>query len=303
MLSTPIGHLGDFSFRGLEVLRQVAVVAAEDTRRTRRLLGHYEVSPALVSLHAHSRPEQVERLLDRVEAGDDVAYVTDAGTPGVSDPGASLAERAHARGLPVVPIPGPAAVLAALAAAGFPADRFLFLGFLPKKGTARAALLERIAAEPWTCICYEAPGRTVALLGDLAARCGVDRPAAVARELTKLHEEVRRGTVGALLQYYEAHAPRGEVTVVVSGAGAPAARAQPAAAASAAPDADVRRMAHDTSDAPPAGSRLAPSATAPHAGELIAAMRDAGVAPSAIAKELSRRLGLSRRAAYHLLTR
>ena len=290
MLSTPIGHLGDFSFRGLEVLRQVAVVAAEDTRRTRRLLGHYEVSPALVSLHAHSRPEQVERLLDRVEAGDDVAYVTDAGTPGVSDPGASIAERAHARGLPVVPIPGPAAVLAALAAAGFPADRFLFLGFLPKKGTARAALLERIAAEPWTCICYEAPGRTVALLRDLAARCGADRPAAVARELTKLHEEVRRGTVGELLQYYEAHAPRGEVTVVVSGAVALGPRAGVAGAAVTATEAGGH----------PGG---AGTAAPPAAGELIAAMREAGVAPSAIAKELSRRLGLSRRAAYHLLTR
>ncbi len=270
MLSTPIGHLGDFSFRGLEVLRQVAVVAAEDTRRTRRLLGHYEVSPPLVSLHAHSRPEQVEQLLDRVAAGDDVAYVTDAGTPGVSDPGASLAERAHARGLVVVPIPGPAAVLAAVAAAGFSADRFLFLGFLPRKGGARAALLERLAAEPWTTICYEAPGRTVALLRDLAARCGADRPAAVARELTKLHEEVRRGTVGELIQYYEAHPPRGEVTVVVGGAPA-------AAVAPAAPE-------------------------RPDPGALIAELRAAGAAPSAIAKELSRRLDLSRRDAYRLLT-
>jgi 16S rRNA (cytidine1402-2'-O)-methyltransferase len=272
MLSTPIGHLGDFSFRGLEVLRQVAVVAAEDTRRTRRLLGHYEVSPPLVSLHAHSRPEVVERLLDRVEAGEDVAYVTDAGTPGVSDPGAFVAERAHARGLAVVPIPGPAAVLAALAAAGFPADRFLFLGFLPKKGTTRAALLERIATEPWTTVCYEAPGRTVALLRDLEARCGAGRPAAVARELTKLHEEVRRGTVGDLIQYYEAHAPRGEVTVVVSG---------------------VSRAA--SASAPPP---VAP----PDAGELISTLRAAGAAPSAIAKELSRRLGLSRHDAYRLLT-
>ncbi len=273
MLSTPIGHLGDFSFRGLEVLRQVSVVAAEDTRRTRRLLGHYEVSPALVSLHAHSRPEQVERLLDRAEAGEQVAYVTDAGTPGVSDPGASIAERAHARGIPVVPIPGPAAVLAAIAAAGFPADRFLFLGFLPRKGTGRAALLERLAREPWTTVCYEAPGRTVALLKDLAARCGPARPAAVARELTKLHEEVRRGTVEELVQYYEAHPPRGEVTIVVSGT--PGAAPEPASEAAPEP-AD--------------------------AGALIAAMRGAGAAPSAIAKELSRRLGLSRRDAYRLLT-
>ena len=152
VLSTPIGHLGDFSFRGLEVLRQVAVVAAEDTRRTRRLLAHYEVQKEIVSLHAHSGPEALERLLDRVEAGEDVAYATDAGTPGISDPGAALAARAHERGLTVVPVPGPAAVIAALAAAGFTADRFVFAGFLPRKGASRAALLARLAAEPWTVV-------------------------------------------------------------------------------------------------------------------------------------------------------
>jgi 16S rRNA (cytidine1402-2'-O)-methyltransferase len=297
MLSTPIGHLGDFSFRGLEVLRQVAVVAAEDTRRTRRLLGHYEVSPPLVSLHAHSRPEQVERLLDRVEAGDDAAYVTDAGTPGVSDPGASIAERAHERGILVVPIPGPAAVLAALAAAGFPADRFLFLGFLPKKGTGRAALLDRIVTEPWTTICYEAPGRTVALLRDLAARCGAGRPAAVARELTKLHEEVRRGTLEELIQYYEAHAPRGEVTIVVGAAVRFAAWRDRGGGAAAA----TETGGHSSGAT---GAESAPAAPpAPDAGDLIAAMRAAGATPSAIAKELSRRLGLARQDAYRLLTR
>ena len=273
VLSTPIGHLGDFSFRGLEVLRQVAVVAAEDTRRTRRLLAHYAVSPEVVSLHAHSGPEAIERVLDRVEGGADVAYATDAGTPGVSDPGAELVARAHERGLAVVPIPGPAAVIAALAAAGFPADRFVFAGFLPRKGTGRAALLARLAAEPWTTVCYEAPNRTVALLRDLAACCGPDRPAAVARELTKLHEEVRRGTVGALTQYYEEHPPRGEVTIVVGGA--------------------------------PKGGAAAPAA-APGEAEaraLVAAMRAEGSAPGAIAKELAQRLGISRHDAYRLLTR
>jgi 16S rRNA (cytidine1402-2'-O)-methyltransferase len=273
MLSTPIGHLGDFSFRGLDVLRQVAVVAAEDTRRTRRLLGHYEVAREVVSLHAHSRPEVIERLLDRVEGGADVAYVTDAGTPGISDPGAAVAARAHERGIPVVPIPGPAAVIAALAAAGLPADRFVFAGFLPKKGTSRAALLERIAAEPWTTVCYEAPSRTVALLEDLAACCGRDRTAVVARELTKIHEEVRRGTVGDLAQYYVEHPPRGEVTVVVAGA--------------------------------PRGSAPAPAAAGEpgEALDLVAAMRADGSAPSAIAKELAQRLGISRHDAYRLLTR
>ena len=275
VLSTPIGHLGDFSFRGLEVLRQVAVVAAEDTRRTRRLLAHYEVQKEIVSLHAHSGPEALERLLDRVEAGEDVAYATDAGTPGISDPGAALAARAHERGLTVVPVPGPAAVIAALAAAGFTADRFVFAGFLPRKGASRAALLARLAAEPWTVVCYEAPNRTVALLRDLAASCGAGRPAAVARELTKLHEEVRRGTVGELGRYYEEHPPRGEVTVVVGGA--------------------------------PAGSAGAAAVDrAPTEGEvsgLVAELRAGGGSPGANAKELAQRLGISRHDAYRLLSR
>jgi len=287
VLSTPIGHLGDFSFRGLGVLRQAAVVAAEDTRRTRRLLAHYGVSRELVSLHAHSRPEAVERLLDRIAGGDDVAYATDAGTPGIADPGASLAARAHERGIAVVPVPGPAAVLAALAAAGFPADRFVFAGFLPRKGASRRALLARLAAEPWTWVCYEAPLRTVALLDDLAASCGLGRPAAVARELTKLHEEVRRGTVGALAQYYREHPPRGEITVVVGGApresqgAASATPAAPAASAASAPR------------TPPARAE---------ARELVAALRAAGGAPGTIAKELARRLGIYRHDAYRLLT-
>lgn len=273
MVSTPIGHLGDFSFRGVEVLRHAAVVAAEDTRRTRVLLAHYGIAAKVVSLHAHSAPAAVERLLDRVEGGEDVAYVTDAGTPGISDPGGTLAEGAHRRGLTVVPVPGASALLAALAASGFPADRFVFLGFLPRRGTARAALLERVAREPWTVVCFEAPGRTAALLDDLAARCGPDRPAAVGRELTKLHEEVRRGTLGELAAYYRDVPPRGEVTVVVAGRGE----------AAAAPRADGE--------------------AAPDARALIATLRAEGVPPGGIAKELARRLGLSRQDAYRLLTR
>ena len=136
MVATPLGHLGDFSFRGVETLRGVAVVAAEDTRRTRRLLDHYGIAVRMVSLHAHSGTAAIERFLDRIAAGEDAAYVTDAGTPGISDPGGLLAERAHARGIPVVPIPGPGAVLAALSAAGLPADRFVFAGF--RRDIARA---------------------------------------------------------------------------------------------------------------------------------------------------------------------
>jgi len=170
MVATPIGHLGDFSFRGVEILKAAAAIACEDTRHTRRLLTHYGITAPLTSLHAHSSDQVIARLLDRVEAGDDVAYVTDAGTPGISDPGGLLAERAHQRGLSVIPVPGPSAVMAALAAAGFPADRFLFLGFLPKRGTARARALDRVAECDMTTVCYEAPGRTVALLQVLAER-------------------------------------------------------------------------------------------------------------------------------------
>lgn len=269
MVSTPIGHLGDFSFRGVEVLRQAAVVAAEDTRHTRRLLTHYEIPARVVSVHAHSRPEEIERLLDRVAGGEDVAYVTDAGTPGISDPGGLLAQRAHQRGLRVVPVPGPGAVLAALSAAGFPADRFVFLGFLPRRGRARAALLTRIADDPLTSVCYEAAGRTAALLRDLAARCGSERPAAVARELTKLHEEIRRGTLGELAAYYEEHPPRGEITVVVGGR---------------------------PGEAGPADVEPAPAAA------LVAELKGSGT-PGEVAKELARRLGISRHDAYRLLTR
>jgi len=275
VVSTPIGHLGDFSFRGVEVLRQVAVVAAEDTRRTRRLLAHYDIPARVVSLHAHSRPAAVERLLDRIAAGEDAAYVTDAGTPGVSDPGGALAEAAHVRHLTVVPVPGASALLAALAASGFPADRFVFLGFLPRRGTARAALLERVAQEAWTSVCFEAPGRTAALLADLAVRCGGDRPAAVGRELTKLHEDVRRGTLGELAAYYEETPPRGEVTLVVAGRGG----------AGAAPEA-----ASDDREVPDAAA-------------LIEALRADGLTPGGVAKELARRLGISRQDAYRLLSR
>lgn len=269
VVSTPIGHLGDFSFRGVESLRAAAVIAAEDTRRTRKLLAHYGIATPLTSLHAHSGPARIAALLERVAAGDTVAYVTDAGTPGVSDPGGALVEEAHRRGLAVVPVPGASAVLAALAGAGFPADKFLFLGFLPRKGKGRDELLRRIAAETVTVVCYEAPLRTSPLLDDLAERCGTERPAAVARELTKLHEDIRRGTLGELATYYRENPPRGEVTVVVGGRP----EAPDGAAAEAVPD----------------------------AAALVRELAGTG-SPAAVAKELARRLGLSRQEAYRLVT-
>jgi 16S rRNA (cytidine1402-2'-O)-methyltransferase len=203
------------------VLRAVPVIAAEDTRRTRGLLTHLGASPSLVSYHAHSKKHRLATLLDVLSEGRDVALVTDAGTPGVSDPGFELVAAARAAGFAVVPIPGPSAVTTALSAAGFPSDRYLFLGFLPRKGRERARLVARAASEEWSVVFFEAPGRLASLLADLAAACGAERTALVARELTKLHEELREGTLGELANYYSTIEPRGELTVVLQGTGSP----------------------------------------------------------------------------------
>jgi 16S rRNA (cytidine1402-2'-O)-methyltransferase len=219
VVATPLGNLGDLSSRAADCLRHVAVVAAEDTRRTRGLLTHLGATPQLLSFHAHSGPRRTEALLDVLRSGRDLALVTDAGTPAVSDPGAELVVAARARGFAVVPIPGASAVTTALSASGLPADRYLFLGFLPRKGGERARLLSRAAAEEWSVVFFEAPARLAALLGDLRAVAGPDRPAVVARELTKVHEEFRAGTLAELAEYYSAQEPRGEVTVVLAGTG------------------------------------------------------------------------------------
>jgi 16S rRNA (cytidine1402-2'-O)-methyltransferase len=221
VVATPLGNLADLSPRAAETLRNVAAVAAEDTRRTRPLLTHIGSSADLISVHAHSTPAVLERVLDLLVAGKDIALVTDAGTPAVSDPGVELVAAARARDIVVVTVPGPTAVAAALAVSGLSADRYLFLGFLPRKGAERRRLLERIAKSEWTVVVFEAPNRTAELLDDLAASCGGERRAAVARELTKLFEETRDGTLATLAVYYREAPPRGEVTVIVAGSGAP----------------------------------------------------------------------------------
>ena len=218
VVATPLGNLQDLTRRAADVLRTVPVVAAEDTRHTRRLLAHLDAHPQLVSVHAHAGAARLDAVVRRLLAGEDVALVSDAGTPAVSDPGAELVRLARAAGISVVPVPGPSAVAAALSASGLSADRFVFLGFLPRTGSDRRRLLERVAAEPWTVVLYEAPGRLAALLGALAEACGGDRRAVVARELTKLHEEIREGTLQDLAVYYSANEPLGEVTVLVAGA-------------------------------------------------------------------------------------
>ena len=221
VVATPIGNLGDLSPRAAQILTGAAAIAAEDTRHTAALLRHLGAGAEMVSVHAHAPARALERVLRLLDAGKDVALVTDAGTPAVSDPGASLVAAARARGAAVVTVPGPSAVPAALAVSGLPADRYLFLGFLPRKGGERRRLLDAVRRSEWTVVLFEAPTRAAALLADLAEACGGDRPAAVARELTKLFEETRAGTLAELAGYYAATPPKGEITVVVAGIGRP----------------------------------------------------------------------------------
>src|SRR6185503_6171047 len=186
---------------------------AEDTRRTRILLTHLGARPRLISFHAHSPRSRMERILETLGAGESVALVSDAGTPTISDPGADLVREVRAAGVTVAAIPGPSAVAAALSISGMPADRYIFLGFIPRRGGDRARFIEQAATSPITVVMFEAPPRLVALLDDLSARCDPERRVAVARELTKIHEELRTGTLGEVAAYYREHAPRGEVTV------------------------------------------------------------------------------------------
>lgn len=232
VVATPLGNLEDLSARAAAVLSRVSVVAAEDTRRTSRLLAHLGATPRLLSFHAHSPERRTETLLEILDGGRDVALVSDAGTPLISDPGADLVRSVRAAGFAVVPIPGPSAVTTALAGAGLGGDRYLFLGFLPRKGSERRRLLERATHEPWPVVIFEAPGRLVALLEDLITQAGPDRPAAVARELTKIHEEIRTDTLEALRVSFASAEPRGEITVVLGAAPAePEGLADPAEAA------------------------------------------------------------------------
>jgi 16S rRNA (cytidine1402-2'-O)-methyltransferase len=223
VVATPLGNLGDLSTRAADVLRTVPVVAAEDTRRTRGLLTHLGARPTLLSFHSHSDDERYETVLEILQSGRDVALVSDAGTPAVSDPGAELIALVREHGYSVVPIPGPTAVATALSASGLPSNRYVFLGFIPRKGRERTRLLERAVHEEWSVVFYEAPGRLVALLEDLIRLAGSERRGVVARELTKLHEEIRAGTLGELAEYFTSIPARGEVTVLLHGTGVPAA--------------------------------------------------------------------------------
>jgi 16S rRNA (cytidine1402-2'-O)-methyltransferase len=220
VVATPIGNLADLSPRAREALSRAAVIAAEDTRHTRVLLKAAGVATPLLSLHAHNEPQRVPQLLARLTAGEDVALVSDAGTPLLSDPGFELVSRAAQAGIPVQTIPGPSAITAALAVAGLPVQRFCFEGFLPARASERRAALAGLAHETRTLVFFEAPHRIEATLADLAAELGAGRQAVVARELTKAHETLYRGTLVELRERAQAEAnfARGELTVVVRGA-------------------------------------------------------------------------------------
>jgi 16S rRNA (cytidine1402-2'-O)-methyltransferase len=268
VVSTPIGNLGDMTYRAVEVLREADVILAEDTRRTSILLRHFEVSGRLISAHEHNEAARANLVVEMLREGKRVALVSDAGTPLLSDPGARLVAAAVAAGFDVIPIPGASALLAALVASALSADRFTFYGFIPRKGGDRAALLAEIARSPYTVVIYESPNRMEALVADLLEVTGPARRIAVAREITKIHEEVYRATLGEAVEHFAGRELRGEVVVVVEGK--PGEEADPEEAAAA-------------------------------ARALATSLLAQGMTPSAAAKELRERLRLPRNEAYQLV--
>ncbi len=269
IVSTPIGNLGDITYRAVEVLGQVDCVLAEDTRRTSILMKHYGLTTPLVSLHAHNEAARTRVILERLGAGQSLALVSDAGTPLVSDPGARIVRAVIEAGHEVVPIPGASAVLAALVASGLEPEPFTFFGFLPRSGPERTKRLEAIAALDHTAVIYEAPGRLVRLLHGLLECCGTDRRVVVARELTKVHETFFRGTLADAAAYYAREAVRGEVVVVLAG-----------------------REESRVGEA---------EAGVDAARDLARALLAEGQRPSAVARELVARLGMPRNRAYEIV--
>ena len=268
IVSTPIGNLGDVTRRAAEVLAAVDVVLAEDTRRTGGLLKHLGVRARMISAHEHNEKSRASLVVEILREGRDVAMVTDAGTPLLSDPGARIVREVVEAGYDVVPVPGASALLAALVGSGIEAGTFTFLGFIARKGGSRTEVLDEIAASPRAVVLYESPHRVGALLRDLADAAGGDRRACVARELTKLHEEFVRGSLAELAERFADVEVLGEVVVVVEGR----------------PRDEAGEEAVDA---------LAASAVA-------RALLDRGEPASAVAKELRRRLGISRNDAYRI---
>lgn len=219
VVATPMGNLADITLRALDVLRSVDIVAAEDTRKTRRMLAHHQIEKPLISYYEHNEKRRAGELISRLTQGEDIAIVSDAGTPGISDPGYRLVTAALKADIQVIPIPGVSALTAALSAAGMPTDGFVFAGFAPKRQGRRRALLERLATSPFTNIFYESPQRIVNLLSEVRDAMG-DRDCVVAREMTKFYEEFLRGPISEVIAALSAREKiKGECTVLIAGCG------------------------------------------------------------------------------------
>ena len=217
LVGTPIGNLEDITLRAIRTLKEVDLIAAEDTRRTGKLLQHLQIDTPQISYHEHSHESRIEELLERIQQGASIALVTDAGMPSISDPGVQLVQAAIALGVTVIPIPGGTAVVSALAASGLPTNRFVFEGFLPQKEKDRLSRLESIRNETRTVVLYEAPHRIVKTLTELAKIMGEERAIVLARELTKIHEEFWRGNISDAIALYSKRQPKGEYTIVLQG--------------------------------------------------------------------------------------
>ena len=267
LVATPIGNLADITYRAVQVLKDVDLIACEDTRHTQKLLHHYGVTTKTISYHEHNEEARATELIAMMQSGTSVAVVSDAGTPGISDPGYRLVSKAADEGIVVVPIPGPSALLSALIASGLPTDEFLFAGFLPAKTGQRRARLAELRDVSATLVFYEAPHRIVASLQDCVEVLG-ERKAAIARELTKLHEEVRRGRLSELLEHYSTEQPRGEFVVLI----------------------DRNEISAGKTDEPRES-----------VGSLVARFEANGLDHRAALKKAARELGLSRAEAYRRL--
>jgi 16S rRNA (cytidine1402-2'-O)-methyltransferase len=268
VVATPIGNLADITQRAIQILKDVELIACEDTRHTRKLLQHFGINTKTTSYHEHNENQRGDELLDLLKQGSDIAIVSDAGTPAISDPGFRLVRSAIENEITVVPVPGPSALITALVAAGLPTDEFFFAGFLPARASARQTRLRQLASVPGTLIFYEAPHRLSATLKDAYETLG-EREAVVARELTKLHEEVRRGRLSDLIEHYSQVEPRGEIVLLID------------------------RNSIETGEAESNSERSV--------GELVAQFEAEGIDHRAALKKAARELKLSRAEAYRKL--
>lgn len=269
VVATPIGNLEDLSYRATRILSEVSLIACEDTRHTRKLLNHYGIKSKTVSYHDHNEREQASHLIEFLKTGKDVAVVSDAGTPGISDPGFRIVSLALAEGFPVVPLPGPTALISALVASGLPIDEFFFGGFLPARQTARRNRLAELSTIKATLVFYEAPHRIIDTLKDAREILG-ERDAAIARELTKLHEEILRGRLSELANQFDQskHEPRGEMVLIIDRQ-------------------EIARIENKSG---------------PSVATLVAGFEAEGLEQRAALKKAAKQLGLSRAEAYRQLT-